>query len=144
MKNRKSDIEAIRRLFADMCEAWNNGDGPAFGQCFTEDADYVTFMGHHLRGRSQIAGVHQQLFNGPLKGSRLESSATEQPHPRFLSPDIAIILATGEAALANGAADPNDRGSINTNVVMKVDGQWKITAFHNCRVQSMPGGQFQK
>ncbi|KQL44765.1 hypothetical protein AN963_25720 [Brevibacillus choshinensis] len=141
MENRSNDIELIRRLFASMSEAWNRGDGIAFGDCFAEDADYVTFMGQRLQGRDQIAAVHQKLFNGPLKGSLLESSATVELHPRFVTQEVAIIHAIGEAKLANAAQDPADRSSINTNVVVKERGEWKITAFHNSRIQSFPGGR---
>ncbi|WNC15969.1 SgcJ/EcaC family oxidoreductase [Brevibacillus brevis] len=140
MKHLQNDIDAIHTLFAAMSEAWNKGDGAAFGECFTEDADYVTFMGHRLMGRKQIAEVHQKLFDGPLRGSRLESSAAGELQPRFVTPDVAIVHATGEAKLADASQDPGDRGSINTNVVVKQGGEWKITAFHNCRIQSFPGG----
>jgi uncharacterized protein (TIGR02246 family) len=69
--NHQENLKAIGALFAKMCEAWNKGNGELFGSCFTEDADYVTFMGQHLKGRKQIADVHQMLFAGPLKGSVL-------------------------------------------------------------------------
>ncbi|GIO16094.1 hypothetical protein J19TS2_56490 [Cohnella xylanilytica] len=135
----QEDRKAIDELFARLSEAWNRADGEAYGLCFTEDADYVTFMGQRLKGRRQIADVHQMLFNGPLKGSMLKSSAESGAELRFLSPEVAIVHAIGEAQLASPAQDPNDRGSINTNVVVKAGGEWKITAFHNCRIQEMPG-----
>jgi uncharacterized protein (TIGR02246 family) len=97
-------------------------------------------MGQHLKGRKQIADVHQMLFAGPLKGSVLVSSATTDLQPRFITPDIAVVHAIGEAHLAVPSYDPNDRGSINTNVVVKENGEWKLTAFHNCRIQEMPRG----
>ncbi|SHF25175.1 conserved hypothetical protein [Seinonella peptonophila] len=140
MGNREKDIKALRQLFADLSDAWNKGDGIAFGECFTEDADYITFMGQHLKGRKSIAEVHQWLFDGPLKGSRLtggESSIELQP--RFITPTVAIIHGVGVVALSDSEQDSTDRESINTNVVVKQSGEWKITAFHNCRIQEMPG-----
>ncbi|EST54695.1 hypothetical protein T458_09105 [Brevibacillus panacihumi W25] len=137
----QEDLKAIGTLFARLNDAWNKGDGEAYGNCFTEDADYVTFLGQHLKGRKQIADVHQMLFNGPLKGSVLEYSSLSDLQPRFIAPDAAIVHAIGEVRLAEQAYDPNDRGSINTNVVVKQKGEWKLTAFHNCRIQPMPQGK---
>lgn len=141
MENQEKEIQAMSELFAALSDAWNRGDGAAFGECFTEDADYVTFMGQHLKGREQIADVHQMLFNGPLKGSKLVSSATVELNPRFLTPTVAVVHAIGESTLADAAMDPANRGSINTNVVVKQNGKWKITAFHNCRIQEIPAGR---
>ncbi|TGU57366.1 SgcJ/EcaC family oxidoreductase, partial [Mesorhizobium sp. M00.F.Ca.ET.186.01.1.1] len=101
----------------------------------------VTFMGQHLKGRKQIADVHQMLFNGPLKGSVLESSVLSDLQPRFVTPDVAIVHAIGEVRLAEQVDDPNERESINTNVVIQQNGEWKLTAFHNCRVQPMFQGK---
>ncbi|MGO0061207.1 SgcJ/EcaC family oxidoreductase [Brevibacillus fluminis] len=141
MKNQEQEVKAMHELFAALSEAWNRGDGEGFGACFTDDADYVTFMGQHLKGRKQIAEVHQWLFAGPLKSSILESSALSDFRPRFVTPEVAIVHALGEAKLPEPHAQSGDRGSINTNVVVKRDGEWKITAFHNCRIQQPPGGR---
>ncbi|GGD78105.1 SgcJ/EcaC family oxidoreductase [Paenibacillus nasutitermitis] len=137
----QEDLKAIGALFEKLSNSWNMGDGVAFGNCFTEDADYVTFTGQHLKGRKQISDVHQMLFGGPLKGSILLSSASSDLQPRFIAFDVAIVHAIGEVRLAEPAQDPKDRGSINTNVVMKHNGDWKLTAFHNCRIQEIPGGK---
>ncbi|GJM74992.1 hypothetical protein HMSSN036_72080 [Paenibacillus macerans] len=91
MENREKDLDAIRELFTALNEAWNNGDGTAYGECFTEDADYVTFIGQHLKGRKQIAEVHQWLFNGPLRGSKMESNFTSDLQPRYITPDVAVV-----------------------------------------------------
>ncbi|MGG1659234.1 SgcJ/EcaC family oxidoreductase [Brevibacillus sp. NRS-1366] len=135
----QEDLKDIHALFTKLSDSWNRGDGTAYGDCFTEDADYVTFMGQHLKGRKQIADVHQWLFNGPLKGSVMESSVSTELRPRFIASDVAIVHATGEVRLADPSQNTNDRGSINTNVIVKQNGEWKLTAFHNCRIQEIPG-----
>ncbi|PYI53745.1 SgcJ/EcaC family oxidoreductase [Paenibacillus flagellatus] len=137
----QEERKAIQALMAALVDAWNKGDGAAYGECFTDDADYVTFSGQRMKGSKMIGDVHQRLFDGPLKGSVMVSSAVSDPQPRFVSPDVAIVHATGEVKLAEPAHDPNDRGSINTNVLVKRNGVWKLTAFHNCRIQEMPGGK---
>lgn len=44
MENR-NQMKEIESLFEKMKLAWGKGDGEAYGACFTEDADYVTFQG---------------------------------------------------------------------------------------------------
>ncbi|MFC7394189.1 SgcJ/EcaC family oxidoreductase [Scopulibacillus cellulosilyticus] len=132
---KEKDTVALKALFKNLAEAWNNADGEAYGQCFTNDADYVTFNGTHLKGRKEIAKVHQWLFNGPLNGSKMSYDGMHDFSPRYITPDVAIIHGKGEVSLPE-SQDPGDRLSINTNVVVKEGGKWFITAFHNCRVQS--------
>ncbi|MFD1677090.1 SgcJ/EcaC family oxidoreductase [Alicyclobacillus fodiniaquatilis] len=138
MEHNIENMEAIRTLFIGLVEAWNNGDGMAYANHFTDDADFVTVNGIYLKGRAEIAEAHQRLFNGPLKGSKLE--LTEDVHARFLTEDITIVHGGGEVKLENMNDNPEDRLSINTSVVVRQNGEWRITAFHNCSVQKIQGG----
>ncbi|HET7578129.1 MAG TPA: SgcJ/EcaC family oxidoreductase [Bacillales bacterium] len=126
------DEQYLRNLFQAMSTAWNNGDGEAFGTCFTEDCDYVTFNGQHLEGRKAVAEVHQQLFDGVLRGSTMNHDIKDI---RFLNSDTAIVHVVGAVKLRWQKSTPKGRDSINTNVAVKRNGVWKITAFHNCRIK---------
>jgi uncharacterized protein (TIGR02246 family) len=125
----------MEQLFREMLEAWNAGDGKRFGTCFTEEADYITFNGQQLSSRKEIADVHQELFEGPLRGSIMEVS--QEPLIRFLNDETAIVHQVGTVKLRWQKRAPENRKSINTNVVVKENGEWKITAFHNCRIKNM-------
>ncbi|WP_152396103.1 SgcJ/EcaC family oxidoreductase [Paenibacillus guangzhouensis] len=129
-----NDRQAIQNLFIRLSQAWDAGDGVAYGRCFTADADYVTFNGEHLRGRQAIDTVHQQLWNGVLRGSKLLYLDAELTL-RFLSPELAIAHATGIVQLRFHKKPPTSRQSINSNVLLKVNGEWQIAAFHNCRIK---------
>jgi uncharacterized protein (TIGR02246 family) len=96
MDYREKDVKAIGELFMKMGEAWNNVDVEAYSNCFTEDADYITFMGQHLKGRKQIADMLQGLFDGLLKGSKLEAKALVEIQPSFVTNDVAIVHRIGE------------------------------------------------
>lgn len=135
MVNRSQDEKLIRELFEALCTAWNHADGESYGACFSEDADYVTFNGQHLKGRNAIAESHQELFQGVLKGSSLSG---EIVNLRFLTPEVAVFQAVGAVKLRWQKKVPESRKSINTNVVVKQNGEWKIASFHNCRIQK-PG-----
>jgi uncharacterized protein (TIGR02246 family) len=136
--DRSADVSGISAVFASLAAAWNNGDGTAYGEYFTDDADYVDITGGHTRGRAAIARSHQFLFDGPLKGSTLEAGAVVEVD--FLTPEVALVIGGGTSRLAEQTAAPADRASINTTVLIKRDGAWLIRAFQNTRVQPRPFG----
>ena len=116
------DEAQIRSLLGRMTDAWARGDGQAYAECFTEDSDYVTFNGLHLRGREENAKVHQALFDGVLKGKRIDPLVEGIS---FLAPGVALLHTASSA-----------RGkSLQTLVVVKRDGQWQIRAFQNTRIR---------
>ncbi|MGG4106770.1 SgcJ/EcaC family oxidoreductase [Paenibacillus lautus] len=133
----QEDRQAIQTLLASLSKAWGEGSGRAYAECFTEEADYVTFNGQHLKGRRAIDEVHQELWNGVLRDSKLVAGPTPT-ELRFLTPELAIAHATGAVQLRFHKKPPTSRFSINTNVLIKQNGEWKISAFHNCRIQK-PG-----
>ena len=69
--NHSRDEAAVRALYQELMDGWNQGSGAAFAAVFTEDGDLVAFDGTHFKGRQEIAPFHQQLFDKWLKGSRL-------------------------------------------------------------------------
>ncbi|WP_257351115.1 SgcJ/EcaC family oxidoreductase [Pseudalkalibacillus decolorationis] len=130
-----NDVKEIENLFEKLTIAWDKGDGTAYGSCFTDDADYVTFQGEHLQGKKAISETHQELWNGILKGSTLLGEIKKL---NFIEPDVAIFHGHGVVKLRWQRQAPNKRDSINTNIVIKQNGQWKIAAFHNSRI-TKPG-----
>ncbi|WP_314588835.1 SgcJ/EcaC family oxidoreductase [Paenibacillus terrigena] len=134
MSSQLEERMAIHDLFNRLAQAWDAGDGAAYGQCFSEDADYVTFSGEHLKGRQAIDTVHQKLWHGVLRGSKLINQDTDMSL-RFITPELAIAHATGVVQLRFHKTPPKARQSINTNVLVKINGEWKVAAFHNCRIK---------
>ncbi|KQL54393.1 hypothetical protein AN964_13395 [Heyndrickxia shackletonii] len=124
--------EKINELFNEMFSAWSSGDGKAFANCFTEEVDYVTFFGQHLKGKKEVEISHQNLFNGILKGSQMQGRITSI---RFINENIAIVHCIGNTKMPKQKDYPKNRESINTNVLVKQNEEWKISAFHNCRIK---------
>jgi uncharacterized protein (TIGR02246 family) len=118
-----NDEAAIRALLARMYDAWTRGDGKAYAACFTENSDYITFNGLHLRGRTENAALHGALFRGPLKGSKLSAEIVGL---EFLAPGV-VLLHT---------ASKGRKPSYQTIVLIKQDGDWFIRSFQNSRVQT--------
>jgi len=125
------DEEQIKAVLENLAKAWNNADAELFGSCFTEDCDYVTFNGQHIKGRKENVETHRKLWKGILRGSKLVGGSQTF---RFVNENLAIVHATGSVKLRWQKKAPKGRKSINTNVFIKQNGEWKITAFHNCRI----------
>ncbi|WP_020660937.1 SgcJ/EcaC family oxidoreductase [Amycolatopsis benzoatilytica] len=128
-----SQREEVLAVLGRLGDAWNSGDAEAYGSLFTEDADYVTFFGLRSEGRQAIVDSHRELFEGPLRGSKL--SGFGEPRVRFLHDDVAVLVAGGGSSLTGGA-DPaaEGRASTLTYVLVRGDEGWQITAFQNTRV----------
>jgi len=135
---KSTDETAIRAVFDQLVASWNCGDGAVYGSLFAEDADYIDVTGTHTRGRAAIARSHQFLFDGPLKGSKLDGGADLDV--QFLAPDVAIVIGGGTSQLVGQTEAPADRKSINTTVLIRRDGEWRIRAFQNNRIQPHPFG----
>jgi uncharacterized protein (TIGR02246 family) len=132
--NHSADEAAVRALYQQLMDGWNQGSGAAFASVFTEDGDLIGFDGTHFNGRQEIAPFHQQLFDKWLKGSRLVGQVKDV---RFLSPDVALMHAVGGTVM-RGKTDPvPERDSIQTLVAIRQDGEWRLAAFQNTRLHPM-------
>jgi uncharacterized protein (TIGR02246 family) len=127
-----ADEAAVRALYQQMMDGWNQGSGKAFAAPFADEGDFIAFDGTHFKGRSEIASSHQPLFDKWLKGTRLVGQVTSI---RFLSPEVALMHATGGTVMRGKSAPSPERDSIQTLVATKRGGQWRLTAFQNTRIR---------
>src|SRR3712207_8655543 len=132
--NHTADEAAVRNLYRQLLDGWNNGSGDAFAAVFTEGGDLVAFDGTHFKGRQEIAPFHQQLFDKWMKGTRLVGQVE---HVRFLSPDVALLHAVGGTVMRGKTEPSPERDSIQTLVAIRQDGQWRLAAFQNTRVRHL-------
>ena len=130
--NHSRDEAAVRALYQELMDGWNQGSGDAFAAVFTEDGDLVAFDGTHFKGREEIAPFHQQLFDRWLKGSRLVGEVKDA---RFLSPDVALMHAVGGTVMRGKGEPTPERDSIQTLVATRQNGEWRLAAFQNTRVR---------
>lgn len=130
------DESAVRALYEQLMNGWNEGSGERFATPFAEDGDLIGFDGTHIHGRKEIASFHQPLFDKWLKGTRLVG---EIKSVRFVNPDVAIMHAIGGTVM-RGKSDPSpERASIQTLVATKREDQWRLAAFQNTRTRPMGG-----
>ncbi|QVQ54383.1 SgcJ/EcaC family oxidoreductase [Spiractinospora alimapuensis] len=123
-----------------LAEAWNNGDAARYAAQFTNDATYIVYDGRLLVGRQQIEDVHRRLFTGPLRGSRMTSTAAEgEPGMsfRWLAPGVAHVLSGGAVQLSGSELTP-DRASVVSFVLVERPEGWRVAAFQNTRSPERP------
>src|ERR1700733_692834 len=137
---RRSDEEAIGDLLDRQVAGWNAGDADAYAGVFTPDADYVTFLGSHHRGRDAIAASYVPLFTKLLKGSRLTTEITQL---RFLTPDVALIHAKA-AVLKRERRRTRGNNRVNTTIAARTDGGWLLAASQNTTHRRLAEKLFRK
>ena len=120
-----SDEKKIRSLFDTMQTAWDNNDAKAFGECFTEDSDFVSFRGEHFKGRENNFSKHVQ-FNNTKLYINIKSI-------RFLNNEMAVVHAEGKKLQEYETLTAKCKLSYTTNIMVKENGEWKITSFHHSR-----------
>jgi len=131
---RAGDGTWFRALPQRMIAAWNSGDGAAFAAGFSEQADFVAFEGTHLKGRTEIAAFHQQVFDGVAKGSRLSGGPK---FVRFLRPDVAVLHSEVKVTLPGADGPTLSRDSMQLFVGAQAAGEWRAEALLNARRLTM-------
>jgi len=135
-ENIAADEAAIGDLITEQISSWDAGDPNAYADAYTPDGDCVSFLGGHYRGRAAIAASAEVPRPGSrlkklMRGAHLEFRIS---NIRFLTPDVALIHATG--GLTRQGRSPSRRSRrINTSVaVLTADGvaDNKSSAPANC------------
>ena len=122
------DVAAITSVLNELVAAWGRHDAEAYGELFTEDATYTTFVGTLYQGRQDIAESHRALWAKFVKGTKL---ADEVLDVRFLGPDTAVVNGRGDTYKGKR---PHKLTKIQTyTLVRQSDGKWRIAAFHNTK-----------
>ncbi|WP_329201196.1 MULTISPECIES: SgcJ/EcaC family oxidoreductase [unclassified Streptomyces] len=121
---RPEETHAVHALLRRSAAAWAAGDGAAYGDCFTEDATDVTYVGTLYRGGAEIGRAHQALFDSFLKGTRLDLDVVDL---RFHGPHTAVAVTRG--AVRKQAAKPGRLGKVATYVIVRgAAGRWRVAA----------------
>ncbi|MFB9365959.1 SgcJ/EcaC family oxidoreductase [Kitasatospora albolonga] len=129
MTTHSTDRQPVTEVLARLVDAWARHDADAYGAEFTEDADYVTYVGTHYRGRRDIVESHRVLFAGFLKGTRL---ADELVDVRFPAPGLAVVTSRGDTY--KGAAPKGKLTKVQTYTLVRgEDGRWRVAAFQNTK-----------
>jgi uncharacterized protein (TIGR02246 family) len=126
-----ADEAAVRAVPHIVVDAWARGDGEGVAAAFTEDVDFIAGDGRLVQGREALVPYFQDQFDGWLAGSR---AVADVINVRFLRDDIAVAHTIGGIMFPGETEVQPDWVGIQTWVVVKQDGAWLATAYHNSRV----------
>jgi len=134
----EADSAAIKKLFADFNDAFNNHDAHAVAILFTDDADFITVGGAPFRGSAAIEQHLAPLFSGRAKTLHRDATLRDV---HFLRPDTAVVASDTETSglVGPNGAVPPVKGLYDW-IVMKQKGRWLIAVWHESNI-STPTGQ---
>lgn len=121
------DESAIKSVIHTLGQAWRDGDGAAWGSCFTEDADFTTWFGLRLSGRNAISSGHQEIFDTFYANTEYDLRVESV---KLLSDDIALVAMEG-SVVEVGEDEPSTPQTVPLAVMRKEADGWKVTAFQN-------------
>lgn len=119
--------EAITRHLED---AWNAGDGRAYGDPFAEDAGYITVLGHLIQSRSAIAGSHQSIFKTIYRNSTVRQKVIGA---RALTDDVIVAHVDIVLSVPSGHI-AGDHNAIQTLILVRQGEGWRVAHFQNTLV----------
>ena len=136
--SRGDDEQAISQVEARWQDAWNRHDMDALAGLFTDDATFIQVNGRRWDGPAEIKKNHVALHAMMFKESVWANHDTDI---RFLTPDVAVVHQTwGMRGDRNPDGSPRQpRDGIFTQVFVKRDGKWLITAAQNTNIVIVPG-----
>ncbi|QVQ50889.1 SgcJ/EcaC family oxidoreductase [Spiractinospora alimapuensis] len=124
----EDDVRAVCDTIGSLTEAWAVHDADAYGEAFTEQGTYTTFMGTHYAGREDIVESHRELFDGPLEGTQLADSFLSI---NFVHEDVAVVTTRGDTYEGDV---PERLAKVQTYNVTRTEGdEWRISSFHNTK-----------
>ncbi len=110
-------------------EAWNAGDGAAFGAPFAPDADFVAIRGD-LHSGPAIAAGHQAIFDTIYRGSTARYSVLDA---RAIRRDVIVAHVKAELHAPTGPL-AGDSTALGTMVLAENGDGHRIVAYHTTLV----------
>jgi uncharacterized protein (TIGR02246 family) len=126
------DDSAVAAVLDEVYAAWAAGDAEAFVAPYAEHAT-VVLPGSCLQDKDAIRTTMADAFTGPLRGSR---GIHQVQSIRFPGPDTAIVISKGGIVFAGQTDIAAATRSLETWVLSRQDGAWRVEAFHNCAQDS--------
>jgi uncharacterized protein (TIGR02246 family) len=123
----KADEDAIREIELRFNDAWGRHDPDGMVESLVDDAHVVTVNGAWSKSRAEFRDLMQRL-HGPKGPFRSSTRETPEMHVRFLGQDVAVMHLRFHIY---GDIEENERTSIGTRVVRKLDGRWWTVAVQN-------------
>ena len=131
---RSEDEEAIKRICLERIDRFNRLHEPPQPGDFTSDADFVNIYGMWRRGPAEIESGQGERMKTVLKEAKI---TLLDLRIRFVRPDVALVHQIHEMSgmlSPDGETLPPYR-ELGIRVMVKEQGRWLTTAFHNTIVR---------
>jgi uncharacterized protein (TIGR02246 family) len=117
-----TDETAVRNLYQQMIDGWNQHSADAFAAPFAEDGEVIGFDGSQMQGRAEIAATLRQIFADHVTAPYISKVKTV----RLVTPEVAVLRAI-VGMVPPGTSDLNPAVNAHQTVVAsRRDGQWRI------------------
>lgn len=130
----RNDEDAIRAVIAATTDAFSRRDAKAWVTFCTPDAQLVTVRGEFMNGVGEIEKGLSAIFQTRGRNVTLKTLGVAV---RFIRPDVALAHVTNELSglvSPQGQVLPSHQ-ELSIRVLVKEQGAWRITAFHNTILQ---------
>ena len=128
-----ASLSTAERLVQRLEDAWNAGDGAAYGAVFTADADFVTIRGE-LHSGPAIGAGHQAIFRTVYKDSTVRYAVSQV---RDLPGGLVLAHVRATLDVPDGPLAGRHE-ALATALIVAEDGEPRITAFHNTLIAPPP------
>ena len=124
--------QVAAEVLARLEQAWNDGDGEAFGALYAQDATFVTIRGEWATGRPAITAGHAEIFRTIYAGStnRMQLVAVREVG------DALVASATSTLTAPSGPLAGTHRAR-STSVLVPDAAHpvgWRVASTHNTLV----------
>ena len=132
----QADEDAIREIENQFNVAWNRHDPDAIAASLADDAQFITVNGAWTTSRAGFRDLMQRL-HGPDGPYRASARRSPEVKVTFVTPDVAILHTRFwiKGEVMHDALSQEDRESVGTRVLRKIDGRWHIVATQNTDVR---------
>ncbi len=125
------DERAIRALYGELLDAWNQCSPDRMAAVFAEDGDVVGFDGSLNSGRAGIASEMGRIFADHATGAYVGRVRDVRP----LATGAAILRAVAGTVPAGRTELEPRLNVVQTLVAVRRDGRWCIERFQNTPAQ---------
>ncbi len=130
-KGARTDEEAVRSLYRELLEAWNQRSASAFAAQFAEECNVVGFDGSLMNGQAEIEAELSRIFADHVTAAYVGIVR----EVRFLGPNVALLRAVA-GMVPPGQSDINPAvNTIQSLVALKRERRWRITLYQNTPAQ---------
>jgi uncharacterized protein (TIGR02246 family) len=120
------DEVKIKALYQRLIDSW--GDAATYAHCFSVDADYIVANGMIEKGWPEIVKGHEFIFSTWARDTKL---AGRVDSVRFLTPDVALVIAYGHVVFNEANDDGTTERTIYSLIAQKKQDEWVFVSYQN-------------